>query len=428
MTLRVADEHTGSYYASSARYTDTYPPLQGEQTCDVVIVGGGFTGVSAMLHLAERGYDVVLVEANRVGWGASGRNGGQLIDGFVGPGKLASRFGEDAERLAYDMGLECRDIVVDRIARYGIDCDLKFGYLDVALTQREMDALEAFYAYRERMGYPHELRIVTREQLGDYIGSAAYLGGGVNAGNGHLHPLNLCAGEAAAAVGLGARIFEQSPVLNIRHGAAPRVETLTGTVHASKVLLAGNAYLGGAEPKLSGKVIPAGSYVMATEPLTEALATELIPQDMACCEERVALNYFRLSADRRLLFGGMCNYSGRVPKSIAGALRPRLLSIYPQLADARIDFEWGGNIAISVNRIPQFGRIENNTYYAQGYSGHGLAPTHLAGKMLADIVAGDSEQFDVFSRVRHWRLPGGKWIANQALAAGMLYYRLKDLL
>lgn len=428
MTLRVAEEHTGSWYAASARYVDTYPSLQGDETCDVVIVGGGFTGVSAMLYLAERGYDVVLVEANRVGWGASGRNGGQLIDGFVSAGKIASRLGEDAERMAYDMGIECRDIVVDRIERYAIDCDLKFGYLDVATTKREMRALESFYAYRERMGYPHELRLVPADQLGDYVGSTAYVGGGVNAGNGHLHPLDLCAGEAAAATGLGARVFEQSPVPKVHHGAAPRVETLTGTVHASKILLAGNAYLGGTVSRLSGSVIPAGSYVMATEPLDEALAAELIPQDMACCEERVALNYFRLSADRRLLFGGMCNYSGRVPKSIAGALQPRMLSIYPQLAGRRIDYEWGGNIAISINRIPQFGRIDGNTYYAQGYSGHGVAPTHLAGKILADVVSADSEQFDVFSKVRHWRLPGGRWFANQALALGMLYYRLKDLL
>ena len=260
----------------------------------------------------------------------------------------------------------------------------------------------------------------------EYIGSDCYLGGLVNRGNGHLHPLNLCIGEALAARDLGARIFEHSPVTRIHNGAAPRVDTETGSVNAKKILLAGNAYLERTEPKLAGAVIPAGSYVIATEPLTPELAIELLPHDMACCDQRAALDYFRLSADRRLLFGGMCNYSGRVPRSITDSLRPNMLQVFPQLANARVDYEWGGNIAISINRIPQLGRIENNTYYAQGYSGHGVAPTHLAGKILADIVVGDSEQFDVFSKVRHWQLPGGRWFANPALALGMLYFRLKE--
>ncbi len=250
----------------------------------------------------------------------------------------------------------------------------------------------------------------------------------VNRGNGHLHPLNLCLGEALAAVTLGAKIFEQSAVIRIHNGTAPRVETGRGTVHAGKILLAGNAYLGNTEPRLAGTVIPAGSYIIATESLSEDRAGELLPQDMACCDQRAALDYFRLSADRRLLFGGLCNYSGRVPKSITASLQPKLLKVFPQLADARIDYEWGGNIAISMNRIPQLGRIAGNTYYAQGYSGHGVAPTHLAGKILADVVAGESEQFDLFSRIRHFRLPGGRWFANPALALGMLYFRLKEAL
>jgi glycine/D-amino acid oxidase-like deaminating enzyme len=206
------------------------------------------------------------------------------------------------------------------------------------------------------------------------------------------------------------------------------VETASGTIHAGKVLLAGNAYLGRTEPKLKGKVIPVGSYMMATEPLPPELYNELLPQDMACVDIRLALDYFRLSADGRMLWGGMCNYSGRVPKSITASLRPSMLKVFPQLEQARIDYEWGGDIAISLNRVPQFGRIEANTYYVQGYSGHGVAPTHIAGKILADIVAGESEQFEIFSRVHHWRLPGGKWFANPALAAGMMYHRLKELL
>ena len=426
--MQSALEHTASYYAATRNINTDYPRLNGVHHCDIVVVGGGFTGVSAMLHLAERGYKVALVEANRICWGASGRNGGQLIDGFVDVDRIKKRFGIAAADMVRRMGLECRDIVVRRIEQYSIDCDLKFGFIYVAMRDSEMRDLQIAYADKLRTNYPHELRLVSELQMREYIDSQHYLGGLVNFGDGQLHPLNLGAGEARAAQTLGAVIFEQSPVTKIRHGAKPFVKTANGKVIANKVVLAGNAYLGRTEPKLLGRIIPAGSYMIATEPLSQSLAAELLPADMAYCERTVGLNYFRLSADKRLLFGGMCNYSGRDPKDITASLHPKMLKIFPQLKDVRIDFEWGGNIAISINRIPQFGRIEHNTYFAQGYSGHGVAPTHLAGKMLADVVAGDSEQFDLFSRVKHWRLPGGKWFANPALAFGMLYYRLKELL
>ncbi len=426
--MRSASEHPASYYAATANNTARYPSLLGEQHHDVVIVGGGFTGVSAMLHLVERGYDVALVEANRVGWGASGRNGGQLIDGMVESHRISKRLGADAAKITYQMGIDCRQIVVDRIEKYSIDCDLKYGYVELALRGADVDELKSWHAEKIEADYPHEVKFVGRDEIKSIVGSDSYLAGLVNMGNGHLHPLNLCTGEAAAAVTLGATIYEQSPVTKIHHGQSPRVETASGTIHAKKVLLAGNAYLGRAEPRLAGKVIPAGSYIMATEPLSPALREELLPQDMACIDTRSALDYFRLSSDGRMLWGGMCNYSGRVPKSITAALRPNMLKIFPQLQDARIDYEWGGNIAISLNRIPQFGRIQGNTYYVQGYSGHGVAPTHIAGKVLADIVAGESEQFEIFSKIHHWKLPGGKWFANPALALGMMYFRLKELL
>ena len=421
-------EHTPSYYAATANNPTRYPSLRGAHRADVVIVGGGFTGVSAMLHLAERGYDVALLEANRIGWGASGRNGGQLIDGFVNSDRIEKRLGSDAAKITYQMGIDCRQIVVDRISKYGIDCDLKFGYAELALRESEVRDLNTEFEEKVRANYPHELKLLDRDELRSVVGSDSYLAGLVNMGNGHLHPLNLCAGEARAAVSLGAAVFEQSPVVKIHHGQKPRVETASGTVHASKILLAGNAYLGRTEPRLAWKIIPAGSYMLATEVLPPELQKELLPTDMACIDLRSALDYFRLSADGRMLWGGMCNYSGRVPKSIEGSLRPGMLRVFPQLRDARTDFTWGGNIAISLNRIPQFGRIEGNTYYVQGYSGHGLAPTHMAGKVLADIVAGESEQFELFSRIRHWGLPGGKWFANPALALGMMYFRLKEML
>jgi len=421
-------EHTKSYYAATTHVRTDYPRLEGEHSCDIAVVGAGYTGVSTALALSERGYDVAIVEANRVGWGASGRNGGQLIDGMVDSEKIEKRLGKKAAEIAYQMGVDCRDIVVANIEKYSIDCDLKFGYLDLAMHNADMKNLREEVENKQKLNYPHEVRIVEQEDLHTVIGSDQYIGGLVNPANGHLHPLNLCIGEARAAEQNGARIFEQSPVTRIIHGDKPRIETAFGVLNAAKIVLAGNAYLGSVEPSLNGTVISSGSYIIATEPLDDALATELLPQDMACCNLRIGLDYFRLSADRRMLFGGLCNYLGRDPKSITGTLRPKMLKVFPQLADARIDYEWGGNIAISMNRIPQMGRIQNNTYYAQGYSGHGVAPTHVAGQVLADAIGGDLERFDVFSRIKHFRLPGGKWFANPALAIGMLYYRIKDIL
>jgi gamma-glutamylputrescine oxidase len=423
-----ATQHVNSWYAASVNRRTDYPMLCGDERADVAVVGAGYTGVSTALFLAERGFDVVVLEAKRVGWGASGRNGGQLIDGFVDVGKIEKRLGAAAADTVWQMGIECRDIVLDRIERYGIDCDLKFGYLDLALNDRDLEHFHAEIERRARRNYPHPLKFVPREELPAYIGSERYVGGLVNPANGHLHPLNLCIGEAVAAEREGARIFERSPVTRIRHGQNPVVETAAGSVRADKVVLAGNAYLGRTEPKLFGAVIPAGSYVVATEPLGAERAAELLPQDMAACDQKVGLDYFRLSSDKRLLFGGLCNYSGRHPKSISASLGPNMLKVFPQLENARIDYEWGGYIAISINRIPQFGRIEGNTYYAQGYSGHGLAPAHMAGKIIADAIGGDLERFDIFERIRHRKLPGGKWFANPALALGMLYYRLKELI
>ena len=422
-------EHSSSYYAASRNWQTDYPILEGEHQCDVAILGGGFTGVSAALRLIKHGYKVAIVEANRISWGASGRNGGQLIDGFVNDlYKLEKKIGKRGTQIAYQMGIECRDLVLERIKKYSIDCDLRFGFLDVAMNQGDIDDFHEWIVEKEKNNYPHKMEFIPKERLHEHIGSERYVAGVVNYGNGHLHPINLCIGEARAVTEQGGMIFEQSRVHKIEHGKRPKLYTEQGVVHARKVIIAGNAYLGNTEPKLAGAVIPAGSYIIATEPLSESLANELLPTNMAVCDQRVGLDYFRLSADKRMLFGGLCNYSGRDPKSITGVLKPKMDRAFPQLADKKVDYEWGGYIGISINRIPQMGRIENNTYYVQGYSGHGLCPAHIAGNVIADAIAGDTERFDVFDKIKHLRLPGGLWFANPALALGMMWYRLKELL
>jgi len=425
------DQHAPSYYAATANRQLAYPPLTGEIQVDVGVVGGGFTGLNTAIELAERGFSVALLEAHLIGWGASGRNGGQLIRG-VGHDveQFRPQIGDEGVRALKLMGLEAVEMVRQRVKKYAIDCDLTWGYCDLATKPRHLDGFEEDLEDLHSLGYRHELRLVPGDQMHEVVGSERYLGGLVDMGSGHLHPLNLALGEAAAAQALGVRLFEHSTVTHIDYGPEVRVHTTQGTVRASNLVLGCNAYLNGLNPELGGKVLPAGSYIIASEPLSEALAQELLPQNMAVCDQRVALDYFRLSADRRLLFGGACHYSGRDPKDITAYMRPKMLEVFPQLAEVRIDYQWGGMIGIGANRLPQIGRLKDqpNVFYAQAYSGHGLNATHLAGKLLAEAITGQqSSGFDLFAQVPHMTFPGGQCLRSPLLALGMLWYRLKDL-
>jgi glycine/D-amino acid oxidase-like deaminating enzyme len=421
-------EHTGSYYAASVNEVTDYPVLEGARSADVCVVGAGFTGVSTALMLAERGYSVALVEANRVGWGASGRNGGQLINGISGLKKIRKKHGDGIADMLWDMKWRGNDIIYDRVEKYGIQCDLKSGFLEVAPKPRQLSYFEEYAANREKHNFPYEYEIWDREKTCSMLGTDAYHGGFVCYRDGHLHPLNLCIGEARAAHDLGAQIFEQSPVTDIEHGARPKVKTATGVVEAVSVVLAGNAY-SRLEPKhLSNLVFPAGSYIIGTEPLSEEIVKEINPLDLAVCDANEVVDYFRLSADKRLLYGGACNYSGRDPSNIKSYILPRMLKVYPQLKDIRVDFEWGGKIGIVLNRIPAVGRINNNVYYCQGYSGHGVNATHIMGEIMSDAVSGTMEKFDLFADMKHFRMPGSQWLGNQIIALGMLYYKMMDTL
>ncbi len=428
MTDDYPQPHCGSYYAATANESPDYPSLRGETRCDVCVIGAGFTGISAALQLAERGYKISVVEANQVGWGASGRNGGQLIGGISGEERLRKAHGKDVSDLLWNMRWAGHEIIKQRVGKYAINCDLKFGYMDVAIKPRHWRDLQAEYDSLQRPDFPHKTRLVPQQEMADVLGTKAYIGGLINMANGHLHPLNLCSGEAAAAAQQGTDIFERSPVIRIEHGGKPRVHTEHGSVTCDFVILAGNAYHGLEARRLGGIVFPAGSFIIATEPLSDELVNEINPLDLAVCDPNHVLDYFRFSADKRLLFGGRCNYSGREPRSIRKSIFPRMIKIFPQLKDVRVEYEWGGKIGIVINRIPHIGRLDNNIFYAQGYSGHGVNVTHLAGQVVADAVAGTCERFDVFEKVKHYRIPGGQWVGNQLVALGMIYFRLRDLL
>ncbi|KEA63150.1 Gamma-glutamyl-putrescine oxidase [Marinobacterium lacunae] len=426
------EQHPQSFYTATAREMAEHPRLEGDISVDVCVVGGGFSGVNTALELAERGFSVALLEAKRIGWGASGRNGGELIRG-IGHGidQFTGEIGQEGIDAIARMGIEAVEIVRERVARYAIDCDLQMGYCDLALKPRHMRELEEDQAFLQSLGYRHETRILQRDEMHEVIGSDRYLGGMVDMGSGHLHPLNLVLGEARAAREAGVQIFEYTPAEKIVKGDKPKVETPSGEVNCRYLVLCGNAYIGHRlEPHIGGKVLPAGSYLIATEPLSDAQCRDIIPQNMAFADLSVALDYFHLSADRRLLFGGLCNYSGRDPRDITGALMPNLERVFPQLKGVRVEYEWGGMIGIGANRLPQIGRLPDapNILFAQAYAGHGVNATHMAARVIAELLSGQAARFDVFDRVKHMTFPGGPALRSPLLALGMLYYRAKDLL
>lgn len=424
----LTNEHTLSYYAASANRQTSYPELAGDIEADVAVVGGGFTGVNTALELAERGYSVALLEARRISWGATGRNGGQIIGGI---GHDAEQFkkhiGSEGVQSIYQMGLECGEIIRERVAKYDIDCDIKWGYCDVALKPRHMKEFAQWKAYEEKMGNPNDYQLLDKDELKQFVNSDSYCGGLLNrTGNGHIHPLNLCLGEAKAAQDLGVRIFEQSEVTRISYGEKARVHTDKGSVLAKNIVLCGNAYMGDLVPKLATRVLPSNSSVVATVPLPDALARELMPGDVAVCDPRTALDYFRLSADNRMLFGGLSNYTGMEPKDLIGTVRKKMERVFPALSGIDIEYGWSGQMGIGLNRMPQLGRLDNNVYYIQAYSGHGVAPTHMMARVTAEMIAGSPERFDIFAKIPHWPFPGGKLLRRPALAIGMLYFKILD--
>lgn len=422
-------EHVRSYYAASANPAPRRMPLEGDATADVCVIGGGIAGCSTALHLAERGYRVVLLEGKRIAWGASGRSGGQAIFGFAaGQDKLEAEVGPQAARRMFDISVEALDLLKERVARHSIDCDLNWGQLHVAIKPRQETELRA---WREelagRYGYD-SLRWMAREELRRLLDTDRYLGGLHDSRSGHLHPLNYTLGLAAAAESAGATIHEGSPVTRLEHGDTVVVHASTGRVRAKHVALCCNAYVDDLAPRLRARIMPVGTYIVATEPLGETRMQALMRENVAVTDVNWVLDYFRRSADHRLLFGGRVSYSGLDPLNTARATRARMIKVFPQLGDVKIEYSWGGYVDITMSRAPDFGRLAPNVYYLQGFSGHGIALTGMAGRLVAETIAGQSERFDLFAKLEHRDFPGGRALRTPALVLAMLWFRLKDLL
>lgn len=417
-----------SYYAFSAHPAAERPALQGEQDTDVCIVGAGYTGLSSALFLLEHGFRVTVLEAAKVGFGASGRNGGQIVNSYSRDIDVIERSAPPkAAALMAQMAFEGGRIIRERIARYRIACDLKDGSIFAAFTDKQMRHLETQKALWERHGHT-QLELLDRQAIRRCVASEGYIGGLLDRSGGHIHPLNLALGEAAAVESLGGRIHEQSPVIRIERGSPLRLHTPHGQVRARFAIVAGNAYLGNLLPELAAKSMPCGSQVIATEPLDEASARALLPGDHCVEDCNYLLDYFRLSADRRLIYGGGVTYGARDPSDIASIIRPKMLRTFPQLQDTRIDFAWTGNFLLTLSRLPQVGRLGDNLYYSQGCSGHGVTYTHLAGKVLAEALRGQAERFDAFASLPHYPFPGGRLLRVPLTALGACYYQLRDRL
>ncbi|MDC7696583.1 NAD(P)/FAD-dependent oxidoreductase [Vogesella indigofera] len=423
--------HAPSYYAATAVPWEPGAALQGRVDCDVCVIGGGLTGVSTALNLAERGLRVVLLEGSQIGFGASGRNGGQVIAGYACEmDTIRQQLGDELAKAFWQMSLEAIDIIEQRVQRHGIACDWTRGYCTAAVKPAHLDDLLAWQHEAESFyGYRH-YTLWDKETLAANLASDRYQGGLFDPLAGHIHPLNYLLGLAAAARAAGVTLHENSPVTSIDTGidtgGRPLVRTAQGEVHCRQLVLACNAFVGQLVPALNRRIMPVGTYVIATQPLGEARARGLIANNMAVCDTNFVLDYYRLSADQRLLFGGKVSYSGREPRDLAGSMRADMLRVFPQLADVQIDYAWGGFCDITMNRAPDFGRIAANVYYAQGFSGHGVAITGLAGKVLAEAITGDDQRLKLFERLRHRRFPGGELLRTPALVLGMAWYRLQD--
>ena len=421
-------EHTGSYYAYSANPTPERPALRGSLRADVCVIGAGYTGISTALHLAEAGFKVVVLEAARVGWGASGRNGGQIVNSYSRDiDVIEARHGAEAARKLGAMAFEGGKIIRERIAKYNIQCDLKDGNVFAAFTQKQLDELAAKKALWERYGHTG-LQLIDKAGMKNIVSSDQYHGALLDTWGGHIHPLNLVLGEAAAFESLGGQIFEQSAVVSVEKGKPAKVKTAQGEVVADTVVVAGNAYLGNLIPQLAEKTLPCGTQVVTTEPLDPALAKSLLPGDNCVEDCNYLLDYYRLTADNRLLYGGGTVYGARDPGEIESLVRPKMLKTFPQLENVKIAFGWTGNFSLTLSRLPQVGRVDDNIYYSQGCSGHGVTYTHLAGRIISEAIRGQRERFDAFANLPHYPFPGGRLFRVPMLTMGAWWYGMRDRL
>lgn len=421
-----------SYYAASANEQPHYPILEGDIEVDVCVVGGGFAGLSAAIELTDRGYKVAVLEANHIGFGASGRNGGQIIAGLACEQDVIEKaLGFDAAKQVWGMSLEALDLVRERVKRFDINCDLQDGFLGVSVNEKKGKSLRVWFDDMQKR-YNYAAEWIEPAYIKKWINSPRYFNGYYDKQSGHLHPLNYCLGLAKGAANLGVQIYQHSAVTKMQQGETVVLHTESGTVKAKYVVLAGNMYLPeiapNVAPKIAKRIMPVGTYIIATEPIEPNLAASLIPNNAAVCDTNFILDYFRFSKDKRMIYGGRVSYSAITPPNLTQSMKARMVETFPQLKATKVEYTWGGFVDISMNRAPDFGRVADNIYYLQGFSGHGVALTGMAGKLVAEAISGQAARFDVFAKIKHHDFFGGKLLRTPALVLGMAWYQLREKL
>jgi gamma-glutamylputrescine oxidase len=421
-------ERPQSYYAATANHPPRRPSLAGEESCDICVIGAGYAGLSTALHLVEKGYKVIVLEAASVGFGASGRNGGQIINGYSRDyDTILGRYGATTADALLGMSFEGGDIIRERIAKYKIKCDYRPGSFFAAFTARQMAELERRKQVWGKAGHT-TLEMYGAEKMPQVVDAKLYIGGMLDNRGGHIHPLNLALGEAAAFESLGGKIFENSRVVRVEKGSKPKTYTDKGSVSANFVVVCGNAYLGEAVPELTERIMSVSSQIVATEPLGTELAEKMLPAGYCIEDCNFLLDYYRITADYRLLFGGGVVYSGTEPKDIIRRLKPHIDKTFPYLKDKKIDFAWSGNFALTLTRMPHIGRLSDTVYFIQGDSGHGVTTCHLLGRLISEALNNQAARFDVFAGMKNFPFPGGRLFRVPLTALGAFYYGVREKL
>lgn len=420
-------DYIDSYYSATRNSSVQREALSQDTDTDICIVGAGFSGLSTALHLVERGYKVIILEGARVGWGASGRNGGQIVNGMnAGIDTIRTRFGDASANQIGQWLQEGAQIIRQRIAEFDIDCDLTDGNIFAAYTARHMRELERKHKLWSTLGN-NALELLDKAQLRSHVGSDIYCGGLLDRSGGHIHPLNLALGEAAAVEKLGGRIFEHSAVTRVRFDTTQaEIHTQKAKIRCNTLILCGNAYLGNVVPNMAQRVMPVSTQIIATEPLPAKTVSDMLPTGHCVEDVRYILDYFRITADRRLLFGGGTVYGGSEPSDVIRKLRPAMLRVFPELEDVRIDYAWSGNFALSFTRMPQMGKLNDHTFFAHGYSGHGVTGSHLFGRILAEAIDGQPDRYDVFANLKWIPFPGGRKLRAPYSTLGSWWYAMRD--